>query len=102
MTGAVPQRTTDEAITAAAGTVTDDRRTVVGAVAVGVVLGLLAAWVLVPFAGLERAIAVLLGGVAGLLVAGLGLVVTSYAQQLLVTARSRDRQPHRSEQAAAG
>jgi hypothetical protein len=68
------------------GTITDHTRTVYLTLLGGLV-GVLAAWGLVPFAGLELGIAVALGGVAGVALAVSAWIVISFARQALHWAR---------------
>jgi hypothetical protein len=65
------------------GTITDHTKTVYLTLLGGLVVGVLAAWLLVPFAGLELGIAVALGGVAGVALAVAALIVISFARQAL-------------------
>jgi hypothetical protein len=65
------------------GTITDHTKTVYLTLLGGLVVGVLAAWLLVPFAGLELGIAVALGGVAGVALAVSALIVISFARQAL-------------------
>jgi Na+-driven multidrug efflux pump len=63
------------------GTTTDQTYSVYMTLLGGLVVGVLAVWLLVPFAGLELGIAVVLGGVAGIVLAVAALIVISFARQ---------------------
>jgi predicted membrane-bound spermidine synthase len=65
------------------GTITDITKGVSLTLLGGLVVGVLAAWLLVPLAGLERGIAVALGGVAGVVLAYAVLIVIWFARQAL-------------------
>jgi uncharacterized membrane protein len=65
------------------GTITDHTKAVYLTLLGGLVVGVLAAWLLVPFAGLELGIAVALGGVAGVALAVSALIEISIARQAL-------------------
>jgi hypothetical protein len=65
------------------GTITDHTKLVYPTLAGGLVVGVLAAWLLIPLAGVERGISVALGGAAGVALAAAALIVVSFASQAL-------------------